>query len=131
MHIPDGFLDIKTAVGTGILAAAVVIPTFVKLRVHPRTVPLIGLGAAFVFAAQMINFPVAKGTSGHLLGATLMATVLGLPPAILIMTTVLVAQTFMFADGGVTALGANIINMAIIAPTGGYFLDQKAKKNFR
>jgi cobalt/nickel transport system permease protein len=128
MHIPDGFLDIKTAVGTGILAAAVIIPTFVKLRVHPRTVPLIGLGAAFVFAAQMINFPVAKGTSGHLLGATLMANVLGLPSAILIMTTVLVTQTFMFADGGVTALGANIINMAIIAPTVGYFLAKKLRK---
>ena len=86
----------------------------------PRRVPLLGLGAAFVFAAQMVNFPVVGGTSGHLIGGTLIAAWLGLPAAIIVMTTVLVAQCFLFADGGVTALGANLFNMAVIAPVVGW-----------
>jgi cobalt/nickel transport system permease protein len=124
MHIPDGFLDAKTAVVSGGLAVAgigVALHT-VRRAAAARRVPLIGLAAAFVFAAQMLNFPVAGGTSGHLIGAVLVAVLLGPGGAVLAMTAVLVVQCFMFADGGVTALGANIFNMAIVAPGVGYFI---------
>ena len=122
MHIPDGFLDTKTVIASSVIAA---IGIGIALRSVRRTVPerrlpLIGLAAAFVFAAQMINFPVAGGTSGHLIGAVLAAVLLGPSAAVLVMTTVLILQSFMFADGGVTALGANIFNMAIVAPIFGY-----------
>ncbi|MBK8479342.1 MAG: energy-coupling factor ABC transporter permease [Opitutaceae bacterium] len=121
MHIPDGFLDAKTAVTAASLA---VVGLGVALRqakreLPPRRVPLLGLGAAFVFAAQMVNFPVAGGTSGHLIGAALVAALLGLPAAVIVMATVLIAQCFLFADGGVTALGANGFNMAVVAPMAG------------
>lgn len=76
--------------------------------------------AAFVFATQMLNFPIAAGTSGHMTGAVLAVVLLGPGAAVIVMTAVLVLQCFMFADGGVTALGANVLNMAIIAPAVGY-----------
>ncbi|HUL54406.1 MAG TPA: energy-coupling factor ABC transporter permease [Opitutaceae bacterium] len=122
MHIPDGFLDAKTAIASAGLSA---VGIGVALRSVRRTssarrVPLIGLAAAFVFAAQMLNFPVAGGTSGHLIGAVLVAVLLGPSAAVLAMTAVLVVQCFVFADGGVTALGANIFNMAVVAPGVGY-----------
>ena len=122
MHIPDGFLDAKTAVASaGLAVAGVGIALRSVRRGSPaRRVPLIGLAAAFVFAAQMLNFPVAGGTSGHLIGAVLVAVLLGPSAAVLAMTAVLVVQCFVFADGGVTALGANIFNMAIVAPGAGY-----------
>lgn len=122
MHIPDGFLDAKTAVAGGALAAVGVGIALHSVRHSAafRRVPLIGLAAAFVFAAQMLNFPVAGGTSGHLIGGVLVAVLLGPSDAVLAMTVVLVVQCFMFADGGVTALGANIFNMAIVAPGVGY-----------
>lgn len=124
MHIPDGFLDAKTAVASGGLAAAGIGIALHSVRraAAARRVPLIGLAAAFVFAAQMLNFPVAGGTSGHLIGAVLVAVLLGPSGAVLAMTAVLVVQCFMFADGGVTALGANIFNMAIVAPGVGYVI---------
>jgi len=87
-----------------------------------RTVPLIGLAAAFIFVAQMINFPVASGTSGHLLGATLIVVLLGPCSAIIVMSSVLIVQCLLFADGGILALGANVFNMAIVAPISGYGL---------
>jgi len=122
MHIPDGFLDAKTAVASAGLAAAGVGIALrsVRRRSAGRRVPLIGLAAAFVFAAQMLNFPVAGGTSGHLLGGVLVAVLLGPSAAVLAMTAVLVVQCFVFADGGITALGANVFNMAIVAPGVGY-----------
>ena len=86
----------------------------------PRRVPLLGLAAAFLFAAQMVNFPVAGGTSGHLVGGVLAAALLGPSAAIVVLTTVLIVQCFLFADGGVLALGANIFNMAIVGAAGGY-----------
>lgn len=92
----------------------------VRRTVPARRIPLIGLTAAFVFAAQMLNFPVAGGTSGHLIGAVLAAVLLGPSAAVLVMTAVLILQCLMFADGGVTALGANLFNMAIVAPGVGY-----------
>ena len=122
MHIPDGFLDAKTAMATGVLATAGLGLALANVRrtVPPRRIPLIGLAAAFVFAAQMLNFPVAGGTSGHLIGAVLAAVLLGPGAAVLVMSAVLILQCLMFADGGVTALGANLFNMALIAPALGY-----------
>lgn len=122
MHIPDGFLDTKTIVATSALSLLGVSRALValKTRMSPRKVPLMGLSAAFIFVAQMINFPVAGGTSGHLLGAVLVAVLLGPNEAVLVMSVVLVVQCFLFADGGVLALGANIFNMGILAALGGY-----------
>ena len=124
MHIPDGFLDIKTVVTAATLAVVGlgVALNQAKRELPPRRVPLLGLGAAFVFAAQMVNFPVAGGTSGHLMGGALVAALLGLPAAVVVMTAVLVAQCFLFADGGVTALGANVFNMAVVGPAAGWFV---------
>ena len=118
MHIPDGFLDLRTAATAAALAGAGLAFALgdVRRRLPPRRVPLIGLAAAFVFAAQMINFPVAAGTSGHLIGAALVTVLLGPGPAVVAMTAVLLLQSLMFADGGITALGANILNLAVIAP---------------
>ena len=118
MHIPDGFLDLPTAATAALLAGAGVAFALrdVRRRVPARRVPLIGLAAAFVFAAQMINFPVAAGTSGHLIGAALATVLLGPGPAVVAMTAVLVLQSLMFADGGITALGANVLNLGVIAP---------------
>ena len=132
MHIPDGFIDAKTAMISG--AAAAVAVGFalrrVKRTLPASRVPLLGLSAAFIFAAQMINFPVAGGTSGHLLGAVLAAVLLGPGPAILVMSSVLVLQCLMFADGGITALGANILNMAVLAPLAGYAVYRGVMKVF-
>ena len=122
MHIPDGFIDGKTAATTALLAAAGVGLALrqVRRRLAPRRVPLLGLAAAFLFAAQMVNFPVVGGTSGHLLGGVLAAALLGPSAAIVVLTTVLIVQCFLFADGGVLALGANVFNMAIVGAAGGY-----------
>ena len=118
MHVPDGFLDAPTLVATAGLAAVGLGLALREVRrnLPPRRVPLIGLAAAFVFAAQMLNFPVAAGTSGHLIGAALAAVLLGPAAAIVGMTAVLLLQSLMFADGGITALGANVLNLAVIAP---------------
>ena len=122
MHIPDGFLDTKTIAVTSVLAAAGVSRALrnVSRRADPRQIPLMGLAAAFVFVAQMLNFPVLGGTSGHLLGGVLIAVLLGLDAAVVVMTIVLVVQCLLFADGGLLALGANIFNMAIVATVAGY-----------
>jgi cobalt/nickel transport system permease protein len=124
MHIPDGFLDTKTIVATSAFSLLGVgrALSVLKTQMSPRKVPLMGLAAAFIFVAQMINFPVAGGTSGHLLGAVLVAVLLGPSEAILVMSVVLIVQCFLFADGGVLALGANIFNMGILATLGGYYL---------
>ncbi len=122
MHIPDGFLDAKTAVTTGVLSLTGLGAALRQASRHlqPRRIPLIGLTAAFVFVAQMINFPVAGGTSGHLLGASLAVVLVGPSAAVIVMTCVLVIQALIFADGGLLALGANVLNMAIIAPVTAY-----------
>lgn len=117
MHIPDGFLDAKTAVAAGVLSAAALAVALrrVKRELPPRRVPLLGLASAFIFATQMLNFPVAGGTSGHLIGAVLAVALLGPLAAVVVMTSVLVLQCFLFQDGGLTALGANVFNMAVVA----------------
>jgi len=122
MHIPDGFIDGKTAAVTALLSAAGVGLALRRVRreLPPRKIPLLGLSAAFLFAAQMVNFPVAGGTSGHLIGGVLVAALLGPSAAVVVVTTVLIVQCFLFADGGVMALGANIFNMAILNSVVGY-----------
>lgn len=116
MHIPDGFLDNDVALATGVIAAAAVGYGVRRAgrTLDERTVPLLGVTAAFVFAAQMLNFPVAGGTSGHFLGAALAAVLLGPWTGTVVLSVVVTAQAFMFADGGITALGANILNMGVI-----------------
>jgi len=90
-------------------------------KLGEKQVPLMGVMAAFIFAAQMLNFPIAGGTSGHLLGAVLAAILLGPWAAVLVMTSVLIIQCVVFQDGGVLALGANVLNMGIVAPFLGYY----------
>ena len=116
LHIPDGFLSPGVAVLCGLLAAAAVAYGLrvANVELDEARVPLLGVLAAFIFAVQMLNFPVAGGTSGHLLGATLAAVLLGPWLACLVMAVVLIVQAFLFADGGVSALGANILNMGVI-----------------
>src|SRR5687768_12057755 len=116
LHIPDGFLSAEVAGACAIVAIAAVA---IGLRVadgalDEARVPLLGVLAAFVFAAQMLNFPVAGGTSGHFLGATLAAVLLGPWVACLVMAVVIAAQALVFADGGVSALGANVLNMGVL-----------------
>lgn len=122
MHIPDGFLDAKTSlVSLGLAAAGLGWAARATRRtLPPRKIPLLGVTAAFVFAAQMLNFPVMGGTSGHLLGGVLAAVLLGPGAGMLVIATVLIVQCFLFADGGVLALGANLFNMGLIGTTGAY-----------
>jgi len=127
MHIPDGFLDLKTVAAAGGLAALGLYAgryadTSRDAGAGVRRVSLLGMAAAFVFAAQMINFPVVGGTSGHLIGGVLIAILLGPAAAGTVMTAVVVVQCLLFADGGITALGANLFNMALVAPLGGYLV---------
>lgn len=117
MHIPDGFLSPQVwaplAGASGLTVAYAAAKS--ERQLPPEKVPLVGATAAFIFAAQMVNFRVAGGFSGHLLGGVLAAALLGPHAAVVAMTVVLLVQSLVFQDGGVTALGANILNMAIIA----------------
>jgi cobalt/nickel transport system permease protein len=136
MHIPDGFLDVKTAATTTGLALIGVGWAVRRVRktLPPRKVPLLGLAAAFVFAAQMLNFPVAGGTSGHLVGGVLAAVLLGPSAGLLVLTSVLIVQCLLFADGGILALGANIFNMGIVGSAGAYgvyWLVRRAARGLR
>lgn len=124
MHIPDGFLDLKTwgslAVVSGIFLGLAVKKTNKKLG--EKQVPLLGVTAAFIFAAQMLNFPVAGGTSGHFMGGVLAGVLLGPFSGLLVMSTVLIVQCLIFQDGGLTALGANIFNMGVVGSFLAYYL---------
>jgi cobalt/nickel transport system permease protein len=123
MHIPDGFIDAGTSAGAALIAAGGVTVAVKKTSQYmdDKQVPLAGLTAAFVFAVQMLNFPVAAGTSGHLLGGALAAILVGPWAGALCVTVVLVVQAF-FADGGVTALGLNVLDMGFVTALGGYAL---------
>lgn len=123
MHIPDGFVNGSTALATGAVGAAAVGYSLkvARDRLDDRRIPMLGATAAFVFAAQMINFPVGLGTSGHLLGGALAAVLLGPWLGGLVVAVVLMVQAIGFADGGVTALGANI-TWAYLAALGGWVL---------
>jgi cobalt/nickel transport system permease protein len=120
MHIPDGFLDPGVAAVTGVVAGGAVAIGLRRAEAtfDERRAPLLGVTAAFVFAAQMLNFPVAGGTSGHFLGAALATILLGPWLACLVLAVVLLVQAFLFADGGVSALGANILNMGVVGALG-------------
>jgi len=116
MHIPDGYISPEIAAIMAITSAAFLVWSWKKAKAtYPQSLaPLLAVSSAFVFAAQMINFPIPYGTSGHLVGGTFLSIVLGPYVAILSMTIVLLMQALFFADGGIIALGANIFNMAVI-----------------
>lgn len=124
MHIPDGFIDAPTSIAFGVVAAA---GLGVCLRrgsaeLDERAAPLAGLTAAFVFAGQMLNFPVAAGTSGHLLGGVLAAVLVGPWIGATCLAVVLLLQALFFADGGLTALGLSTFNMSFVGALGGYLV---------
>ncbi len=122
MHIPDGFLSAPVWLGMDLAGAAAVTLLARQAGRHrdEARIPLLGVMGAFVFAAQMINFPVAAGASGHLLGAVLLAVTLGPAAACVVMTAILAIQALVFQDGGVLALGANVFNMAVAGVLAGY-----------
>ena len=122
MHVPDGFLDAPTSVGTAVVSAAAVGIALrgARKELDDRTVPLVGLVAAFIFATQMLNFPVASGTSGHLLGGALAAILVGPYTGLLCMSVVFLVQSLQFADGGITALGTNISLMGVVTVVVGW-----------
>ena len=122
MHVPDGFLDLPTSLATAAVAASAVALSLrgARRELDDRAAPLAGLVATFVFAAQMINFPVAAGTSGHLIGGALAAVLVGPWTATLCLTVVLLVQGLLFADGGLTALGTNITLMGVVGVWTGY-----------
>jgi cobalt/nickel transport system permease protein len=122
LHIPDGFLEARVWVPAWVVAVGAVAVCSKKTTqtLGQRTVPVMGVTAAFIFAAQMLNFPVAGGTSGHLLGGAIAASLLGPYAGFLVITVVLLVQCFIFQDGGVTALGANVINMALVGTAAVY-----------
>jgi cobalamin biosynthesis protein CbiM len=124
MHIPDGLIDGGTSLAAGGVATTGVAVCLrrTKQTLDDRQIPLVGLTAAFVFAAQMINFPVAHGTSGHLLGGVLAAVLVGPWAGALAVTVVIMVQCLLFADGGVSALGLNVFNMALVGALAGYAL---------
>ena len=116
MHIPDGFIDLKTAVSTAVVSAGGLAAAIYKVKSYfkARVIALMGVMSALIFALHMINFPIIGGTSGHLLGGALAAIVLGPHAGAIVIAVVLIVQAFIFMDGGVVALGANIFNMAIV-----------------
>ena len=117
MHVPDGFLSLPVSAATGVVAVAAVGVALrgARRELDERTAPLAGLVATFVFAAQMVNFPVGAGTSGHLIGGALAAVLVGPWTATLVLTVVTVVQALLFADGGLTALGTNVLLLAVVA----------------
>ena len=129
MHVPDGFLDAPTSLITAAVAAVGIGIALKGARreLDDRVAPLAGLVATFVFATQMLNFPVAGGTSGHLMGGALAAVLVGPYTGLLCLTVVLVVQSLLFADGGITALGTNVVLMAIMAVVGGYVVFRAAQ----
>jgi cobalt/nickel transport system permease protein len=132
LHAPDGFLNGGTALMTGIISLLVIGFALRQAseQLKDKAIPLAGISAAFIFAAQMFNFPVAAGTTGHLIGAVLAAVLLGPSVGAIVVTIVVVVQAVAFADGGLTALGYNVLNMAIIPAYGGYAVFRLARKVF-
>ncbi len=124
LHIPDGYLSWPVSLVTWIIAIGLIALSLKKVQqtYQEQTVPLMGVVAAFIFAAQMINFPIPGGTSGHLLGGTLAGVLVGPWAGSLVMAVVFIVQAVFFQDGGITVLGANIVNMGLIGTFGGYYL---------
>lgn len=130
MHIPDGFLAVNTWVPAWVISIGWLGYCIKRasLVLKDKMVPLMGVMAAFIFAAQMLNFPVAAGTSGHLLGGVLAAVLLGPYAGAIVIAVVLSVQCLVFQDGGLTALGANILNMSFIGTMGGYIIYNAIRK---
>lgn len=122
MHIPDGFINAGTSLGAGLLSAGGIGYALRRAKdfLDDNRAPIAGLVAAFVFAVQMLNFPVAAGTSGHLLGGVLAAVLLGPWLAAICIAVVLLVQAVVFADGGLSALGLNVLNMSFFGVLGGW-----------
>ncbi len=122
MHIPDGFLStpVWAALDAVSIPAIGLLANRARAEIDEARIPLLGVMGAFVFAAQMINFPVGLGTSGHLVGGALLACLLGPGAAALVMTAILAIQALVFQDGGILALGANLMNMAVAGVIAGY-----------
>jgi cobalt/nickel transport system permease protein len=130
MHIPDGFLDLRMIAITYAITIVFWMVASLKFKgsLGEKQVPLLALVTAGVFAAQMVNFPIIGGTSGHLVGATLISILFGPYAAIVSITIILLIQCFMFGDGGITTLGANVLNMGIVAALSGYLIYKAIRK---
>lgn len=130
MHVPDGFLDAPTSIATGVFAAGALGVALRRARneLDDRTAPMAGLVATFVFAAQMVNFPVGLGTSGHLLGGALAAVLVGPWTGLLAVSVVLIVQALLLADGGITALGTNITLLAVAGVVVGWLVFRGLQK---
>jgi cobalt/nickel transport system permease protein len=130
MHIPDGFIDLKTAITTGVLSTGgLAVSIFnVKKIFKAKVIAMMGVMAALIFALQMINFTIPGGTSGHLLGGALAAIVLGPFAGSIVLTVVLIVQAFIFMDGGIVALSSNVFNMAICGVLCAYIIYYLFKK---
>jgi cobalt/nickel transport system permease protein len=124
MHIPDGFLSLAISITFWVITAVLIALSVRRTQgeLGERQVPLMGIMAAFIFAGQMINFPVAGGTSGHFLGGALAAIILGPWAGMLVMTAVIALQALLFQDGGLLVMGANIFNMGLVTALIGYGL---------
>lgn len=124
MHIPDGFLEPEVWIPLTAISGMSLVSVSRKISdgIDEKAIPLMGVLAAFIFAAQMINFPIGGGTSGHLMGGVLIAAIVGPYGGLIIMSTILILQALLFQDGGITALGANIFNMGIIGTLFGYLI---------
>ncbi len=124
MHVPDGFLDAPTSIATGVVAIGGLALALrgARRELDDRTAPMAGLVATFVFAGQMMNFPVGAGTSGHLLGGALAAVLVGPWTAVLCISTVLMVQGLFMADGGITAIGTNITLMGLVGVAVGWLV---------
>lgn len=122
LHAPDGFFSMPVIIASYVVVAAVVAFSIRRANrsLNERLVPVMGVMAAFIFAAQMLNFPVAGGTSGHLIGGALAAIILGPWAAILVMVAVVGLQALLFQDGGLIVMGVNLINMSIVSVLAGY-----------
>jgi cobalt/nickel transport system permease protein len=122
MHVPDGFIDAPVSIAAGVVAAGGIAVCLrgARRELDDRTAPMAGLVAAFVFSAQMLNFPVAAGTSGHLLGGALAAILVGPYTGALCVAVVLIVQALLFADGGLTALGVNVLTMSMVTVAVGW-----------
>jgi len=122
VHIPDGMLSTPVAVASGVTSAGFVgyAVAWTKKNLSEHRTVLMSVMSALVFALQMLNFPIAPGISGHFSGGAAVAILLGPWPAVIVMTTVLLVQAFLFADGGIVALGANVLNLAVVGPLTGY-----------
>lgn len=124
MHAPDGFINAPVSLATGVISGSILAIALSKAKAEldEKAAPMAGLVAAYVFAAQMLNFPVALGTSGHLLGGALAAILVGPWTGMIAVSTVVILQALLFADGGLTAIGFNVFNMGIITVFVGWFV---------